>query len=263
MRKQFWTILISMLILSAAVSQAQWRITTTQGNVYNGVITEQGNDFVKVRTLEDTELNLNRKIIESMAKIETVIQTKSGETFIGFISDLNEKELIVIPAGEKEIIIFRRNISQMEIAGNRKDSRDAYKNRRYMKTKKISPYSMAGATILMPGGVNLIYGYQDENYGIRLTAGYIGYAMGVQVNLLKNISKSASFEHNISLAFGTSRFEDTSYWYYNVFRWTYAGLCYDLNFHGFFLEAGLNVGTGSYSNPQVMAQIGYVYRFID
>jgi len=44
-------------------------------------------------------------------------------------------------------------------------------------------------------------------------------------------------------------------------HWIYIGLGSAVNFHGFFLSAGLSLGTGTYNNPQVLLQLGYVRRF--
>ena len=117
-------------------------------------------------------------------------------------------------------------------------------------------YGMFGITLLLPGGYNILGGYQFQTFGLRAELGCIPYGdggYGGQVNFLLNLAKSKSFEANVSLAAGFSQMGNNNF--------TYAGPCFDLNAGGFFIELGLGFGSGSFQSPQLLFQLGYVGRF--
>ena len=80
---------------------------------------------------------------------------------------------------------------------------------------------------------------------------------GIQANLLYKISRKRNIDQNFGLCVGTSEVKDG----WLMRDWTYIGAIYELNFHGFFIQPGLSIGDGDFSSPQLLFQIGYVYRF--
>ena len=131
-------------------------------------------------------------------------------------------------------------------------------------------YPFLGLTILHPGMINLNFGYNFQDYGIRAVLGTVPVkSYGFQLNFLYHIDTRASFEHNLSLGVGHSYIEDYQRIKenfgggYKDQEWTYLGLFYDINFYGFFFEAGATVGDGTLNGLQLRAQFGYVYRFND
>ncbi len=181
------------------------------------------------------------------------IQTDEGKEYSGKIISENSTQ-IVIEDGSTQITVLKTQISNIQY----------YNSLKELRTTKQS-FSFLGLTILQPGGINLVAGREFGRFGARIAAGYIGAAAGIQANFLVNLSRSKSFNHHVSLGAGTSYIDTPDSYYgssYTIHRtWQYIGGFYDLNYSGFFLETGLEVGSGSFSNPQLALQIGYVYEF--
>ena len=72
------------------------------------------------------------------------------------------------------------------------------------------------------------------------------------------LSNNINRYHSLNFVAGSSYLEKN----WDKKTWDYIGIAYNLNYKDFYLEAGITSGSGSYSNPQIMFQIGYVYRFL-
>ncbi|HRT68363.1 MAG TPA: hypothetical protein P5216_06450, partial [Bacteroidota bacterium] len=96
-----------------------------------------------------------------------------------------------------------------------------------------------------------------DKFGAMGEIGFIPSSIfGFQIEALYNLKTSRHFEHNLGVGLGLMEI------YYNEDNvWGYLELLYNLNIYGFFLEAGMSIGSGSFTNPQLMFQFGYVYRF--
>jgi small nuclear ribonucleoprotein (snRNP)-like protein len=243
MRKQFWTVLLIFFILSAAAGQAQWRITTTQGNVYRGVIVNQDNDIINLKTLDNTELTLKREIVESTIKIQTRIETKSGDQYTGFVTTIDDNRLKIILEEAGEIEINRADIVEIEAI----DDRDILGERISDQT-----YSALGITFFGPGMINLSYSHSTEEVGVKVCAGTIGFNFGWQVNLLMNLNRTKTYNHNVSLGTGMMIADN--------FLW-YAGVFYDINVYGLFLEFGLSTAIDEKLSLGPTFQVGYLFEF--
>ncbi|MCB2205246.1 hypothetical protein KQI65_10895 [bacterium] len=136
------------------------------------------------------------------------------------------------------------------------------------------PYSELGINIGTPGGLNLAYGHWFGGIGLRLSGMIYGPSLsGLQLNLGFKLSDTYRMSHVLALVGGVSHFELEEETYYSsyslithrtrVYDWTYLGGIWEMNWWGFFLQTGLAVGSGDFSNPQLMLQIGYMYRFLD
>lgn len=130
-----------------------------------------------------------------------------------------------------------------------------------------SSYTELGINLGTPAGVNLALGYWFGEFGLRASGMVLGSIQGFQGNAGIKLSDNANRSHVLALIFGQSRLEEKKVYLFGpdevVYRtWSYFGLAYELNWHGFFVEAGLTAGSGDFSSPQVAAQIGYMYRFL-
>ncbi len=127
-----------------------------------------------------------------------------------------------------------------------------------------APYFELGVNFGTPGGLNLAFGRWFGIAGARLSGMYLGDALaGVQGNIGFKLSDNSNRSHVLAAIFGTSQLKENSGTYWQRSRsWTYIGAAYELNLHGFFLQAGLSVGSGDFSSPQLMLQLGYMYRFL-
>lgn len=134
-------------------------------------------------------------------------------------------------------------------------------------------YALLGITALTPAGINLVGGYYGSTFGVRACAGYLGAIGGLQGNFVFNVVRSRRYTGNITVMFGYMSLTTTSH-YVSTFgpygarydsdltrTWSYFGAGYEFNWGGFFLEPALSIGSGSFSNPQLLLQIGYVHEF--
>jgi hypothetical protein len=187
----------------------------------------------------------------TQASAQDIVTTRAGVEYFGRVSDATSDPLLFeFPDGVR-IPFEKRVIESIE-------------------SMKPS-FPSLGVTLIMPGGVNLNAGYMSHGWGVRVTAGTVfdGITYGLQLNAVRNITHSPSFSQNVSIGVTHSRLlstETINDWGFPIRvgsykKWDAVGGYYDFNWRGFFLEAGVTVGEGSFSSPQLSLQLGYVYQF--
>ncbi len=225
---------------------------------------------------------------------QIMIETHDDHEYTGYVTEENEKELIIktnsgieakVPRASiknytlKKSIITTKDGNKYRYHINKYDSAYVYYNQDYNVPGKLKRsdllefyiadasnegYSSFGITMGTPAAINLLYSYQPLSLlNLRIQGGYIGTAYGIQANIGINLSKSNSFEQNLSICAGYSYLTPEKSYPKKTYKWTYTGICYNFNWGGFFTELGLAIGNGDYPNPQLMFQLGYVYRFLD
>ena len=130
-----------------------------------------------------------------------------------------------------------------------------------LREKILDEYPILGVTLGTPGILNLNAGYFFSKIGVQVSGSYLGSAYGFQAAFAWKLYDSRSFMHALSGGAGFSSITVDRDLKKETHKWTYGVLSYNLNWYGFFLELGIGVGAGDYSNPQFLGQIGYVYRF--
>ena len=116
-------------------------------------------------------------------------------------------------------------------------------------------YFELGANLGTPAGLNFTLGNWFGPLGLHISGmSYGDRISGIQANFGFKLSDNTNRSHSIAFICGHSNAD--------INTWSYYGAAYDLNWGGFFLEAGLTAGSGSYTNPQLALQIGYTYRFL-
>ncbi|TAL68860.1 MAG: hypothetical protein EPN82_09340 [Bacteroidetes bacterium] len=237
---------------------SQVAIETKSGERLICVVDSTGIDKIFLTKLQDnSKITFEKTSIKNVKPLRVKIINSNGFEYNGTLKKYNDSSLVLSTQDFGELTINRKDIISMDLKND------------FEKTG----YPMLGIAVLTPGGINLILGYHFTSVGLRFQAGYLplpfGKMWGLQGNLLYNFQKSESFENNISISFGQLNIpieKGYSVWEGTVWEnadWTYGAICYDLNTSGFFLEVGLSVGEGYFTNPQFLLQLGYVYRFID
>lgn len=242
------TILFSLVILITAELDvfSQIEFVLTNGEVINGFIVENMVDSIKIKTVDNFLVTIPKRLIVWNERIEATITTKSGEEYEGNITNVDDNNYYITTESGLPVTIPKNIIEKVFLSNNYKEKQ----------------YAMFGPTLILPGGINLLFGYHYSSFGVRGEFGVLPVddeIYGFQVNVFYNLFRNKSFEHNVSIAGGFSH--QDSYLYDK--DWTYLGLMYDFNIYGFFMELGLTLGSGYYSNPQLAIQFGYVYRFND
>ena len=240
------TFILALVIFITSFMQvfSQIEFELTNGEIINGFIVENKTDSLKIKTIDNFFITVPKKIIVGFEKIDATITTKSGDVYEGNITDVSESQYILTTESGLSVNIPRYTIEKVLLGNNYREKQ----------------YAMFGPTFLFPGGINLLFGYHFSTFAVRGEFGFfpVENAMyGLQVNIMYNLFRNKSFEHNVSLAGGFSH-QDS---YYTDKEWTYIGFMYDFNIYGFFMEIGLTLGSGTYTNPQLGGQLGYVYRF--
>lgn len=132
----------------------------------------------------------------------------------------------------------------------------------YLEQPKVLPsYGVLGVTIGSPGILNLNLGYFHQKYGISVTGAYLGSTYGFQTNVSRVLHDTRNFMHSLFVGAGVLSLTSEEQTSRVTRRFTYGAFGYHLNWWGFFLELGLGFGSGDYTNPQFLGQIGYVHRF--
>ncbi|PKL80874.1 MAG: hypothetical protein CVV25_02855 [Ignavibacteriae bacterium HGW-Ignavibacteriae-4] len=120
-----------------------------------------------------------------------------------------------------------------------------------------------GAALGTPGGINLTGAIHSDKLVVRLSGMLLNTISGIQVDLGFKFSEVKQTYHALSLVAGMSKIEDADlrgYGYSIYNTWDYVGINYNMNSKGFLLGVGLSAGSGSYSSPQLLFQIGYSYQ---
>ncbi len=117
-------------------------------------------------------------------------------------------------------------------------------------------YHMFGATYGYPDLINLLYGYQFDKIGFRISGGTILWTFGLKGSIVYNIFKSEHTEHSLAIttawSSGFSQVipEGNSY-----------GVTYSINLFGLFAEFGVGRTIDVYKEIFFIGQVGYVWRF--
>lgn len=181
-----------------------------------------------------------------------VLFLKNGSKIIGSITQLIPDSTVSIQTKDGSVFIYKTNeVLKIEKASEIENLKENY--------------TEFGANFGTPAVFNVVLGFHSGKSGIRFSGMYLGSAYGIQASMPIKFYESEDVYHAIALALGFSHIETEEtllyYKYTKTREWKYFSLSYNLNLYGFFLEAGLSVGDGGYSNPQLMFQIGYVHRF--
>ena len=114
-----------------------------------------------------------------------------------------------------------------------------------------------GLSIGTPSAVNFVYKGEVADIPIQVAGGYWGDSYsGVELGY-RFIERDGAFSSAQLLA-GYSRLEDSND---IVDEWTYVGASATFSWGGFFIEPGISVGSGDYSNPQLLFQAGYLWTY--
>jgi hypothetical protein len=185
-------------------------------------------------------------IPSSAQELGDVIYLKDGSKIIGIIIEQipNESIKIQLRDGSEMVYTFDK-IARMTREPLNVGLRDL----------KEASYAEIGANIGIPSVLNIAYGHWFGPVGLRMSGLYLGRdAQGVQFNLGFKLSDNPKRSHSLAAVAGTSVMDGS--------EWDYAGIVYNLNIRGFFLEAGLTAGSGDYASPQATLQLGYMHRFL-
>lgn len=120
-----------------------------------------------------------------------------------------------------------------------------------------------GMNIGFPSGLNIIGGYWYGPFGLHISGSYIFIADGFQLNISYKLFDKNEARHSFSLVAGNSNIRKDKYGSggnLKNFHWEYYGATYNIYFYGFWVEFGFSGGNGNYNNPQVIFQLGYIYR---
>jgi hypothetical protein len=192
----------------------------------------------------------------SRSDAQTRIEVRSGATYVGRIIADTADVLVLRTTDSTDVTIKKSNISRLEVG-------------EFTKEGRRRSYASLGVTLGTPAGIHALGGYYFGDIGLRAHAGYWGGLYGGQISLVRNLSQGDRMTHSLSLGAGYSHItlQHSRFvaWgveeYTTTDEWKYVSAAYSVNWHGFFLELGLSVGSGTFSNPQLMGQIGYVYDF--
>ncbi len=115
-------------------------------------------------------------------------------------------------------------------------------------------YLEVGGSFGTPAVFNLVVGYQTERLGVRASGMTLGsFGGGLQVSPVIHFGPGNKAWHGIAIPLGHFELQGLQF--------NYAGIAYQVSTRGgFYFEAGLAGGTGDYSNPQVIFQIGGLAR---
>lgn len=186
--------------------------------------------------------------------IKDIVHLKDGSKIVCQVVKFDESYVEIKISGSNTMKIERSQIQKIEY------SIDTSLKEEALKTK-----AEFGGTLGTPAGLNLVYNNHFDNFILQLSGLYLGPIRGIQLGFCWKVSESENNYHAFGGAIGSSYFEeekeDYYYSYTEINKWTYVAAVYNFNYNGFYLQPGLSFGEGTFSNPQLLIQIGYVYKF--
>jgi len=287
MKYLIYTLLSFFLVVNVSLAQMQYdtlsdietltsrsiyvQIIQNNGQSNYGKIIEQDDKSISILLKDETQVKYMKSSIKQIVPLEVRVTTKDGIAFQGYCTKENNDEMWITSSNATEYKIKKSQIKSTLILKKGEDRFNPYDIIDQMSGSEISTvpqspkiinnkhneYPMFGATLGLPSLINLIAGYRYDKFGAIGEFGFIPYNIfGFQIEALYNLNTSRHFEHNIGLSLG---FIDFLFDKDKV--WGYLELLYNLNIYGFFVEGGMSIGSGCFTNPQLMFQFGYVYRF--
>lgn len=127
-----------------------------------------------------------------------------------------------------------------------------------------------GFSVGTPAGLNFVLKKNVAGLPLQVSGFYFGKIYGVEAGY-SFYRNEDSHVRSIQLVAGTSTIEEDEHRYYtlsgNLYyeeyedkkEWNYIGVSTSFHFGGFFIEPGLNVGSGEYSSPQLSLQLGWLW----
>ena len=182
------------------------------------------------------------------------ILTTTGSTYRGQIVHESPDTVILLAKDGNTLTILRRNIASIDYHW-----------------QPINKFWELGAVFGTPAGLNLIAGYHFEMVGLRFGFGYWGSNLyGAEISIPITLYRGEHSTHDVAIVAWTSSIDapETEYDYFGesyvtTVHKTFTGIgpAYQVNLNGFSGELGLAFGSGTFSSPQLMLQLGYVYQF--
>ena len=195
------------------------------------------------------------------AQAVDIVYLKDGSRFVGTIIENipDQKVVIRLMEGYSERVFTYDKIERIES----------------ISLKDLS-YREIGVNIGTPALINLAIGQWNGPVNFRLSGMFYGnWAQGIQLNVGYLLSENPRRRHSLGIIGGIWLWEssegilvvprDGVGYVGNVKshdEWKYIGLAYNLHWGKFFTEIGLTTGQGTYQNPQLSFQIGYMHRFL-
>ena len=113
-----------------------------------------------------------------------------------------------------------------------------------------------GLSIGSPAGVNFVIKSDTLGIPLQISGGYWGDKVsGIEVGY-SFYQHHDSFFHSAQLIAGYNHLETNQF---ESDTWRYTGVSATFKKGGFFMEPGLTLGSGDYSNPQLTFQIGWLW----
>ena len=109
-----------------------------------------------------------------------------------------------------------------------------------------------GVSLMTPGGINFTAKGRVANLPLQASIGYLAnnvYGVELGYSFLKNSSRTF---RSVQVVAGSLKNRNRD--------WDYAGLSATFQSGGFYIEPGLVVGSGDFSNPQILLQFGYLWQ---
>jgi|GEM_PF-954171 hypothetical protein len=183
------------------------------------------------------------------------IETVSGSHFYGHIVNESLDTVFLVTDDGVSMKLPRSSISAID----------------YKATKIPDHFWAFGGVFGTPAGGNFVVGSYWRRTGVRLAVGYWGSTLaGIELSLPVNLYRSEHTSHDVAFVAWSSVIESTEtsydafggpYQYTTSRSFTGYGPAYQVNLSGFSGEFGLAFGSGDFSSPQIMFQLGYVHEF--
>jgi len=232
--------ILLLFLFTISISYSQVRIETYNDSHYLGYVIEKTNKKITIKTTRGYKVEIAQNTIRLIEEELSIIKTIYGV--------------------EYEVHIYKENdslyIAKDEFGSQIQINKSEIRTIKPLSEFKTENYISFGPYVGMPGVFNLSLGYHtgnNLNYKIKLGSPIIYGIGGVQLSFGYSFTKMEYFEQGVNLVGGLFEWSDSNY--------QYVGVTYGLNIYGIELNLGLAGGAGSFTNPQILFEFGYIWRF--
>jgi hypothetical protein len=121
--------------------------------------------------------------------------------------------------------------------------------------KSKDKYHMFGVTAGYPGGMNLLYGIQYKDVGLRISGGAMPVMVGWKGSIVYNLYKSKHLEQSLAITSGIRMSMGPG-----ATNGVSHGITYSINIRSIFVEVGV-ARNNEHAETVLIGQAGIVWRF--
>ncbi len=197
-------LLFVIFLINCDFAVSQTKITTVHGNNIIGFMISETQQEIEIQTLNNIIVKVPKSDIDIAKKIELGLTTKSGVYLKGSITKLRETDFDFISTDSINATLSFGSLKvctsiDKDINNFLKSKIDSYRAEgNSIKPPKFIEYKKIGLAVGTPGGIDIIYGSNNQKSCFGLSAGFTGFQIGGGISAVSEDNFELNFHINAS-----------------------------------------------------------------